>query len=113
MSWQEAHGGMVPDLKTPCNCRGWSDKYHCRDGISWYAGGGEQYQAHPPGAECRCYDDECCAEDLCRCAVQVSPVGTFLVVDGVVHKATAEPGEETDVDRHWNVWTEKDTVRRG
>lgn len=69
-------------MKRYCKCRGWSDKYQCRDGISWKADG-EQYQAHPPGEWCRCLDEECCPDDLCRCAVQVSPVGTWLVIDGV------------------------------
>lgn len=98
-------------MKTPCNCRGWSDKYHCRDGISWLADGTE-YQAHPPGEHCRCYDDECCADELCRCAVQVSPVGTYLVIDGEVRRAE-EYERGLDVDggcRRYEVWI-KENVR--
>jgi hypothetical protein len=65
-----------------CKCVGWSEKYQCRDGISWN-GDGEEFQAHPPGERCRCSDD-CCWVN-CQCTVQeVPPVGTFLVVDGVV-----------------------------
>jgi hypothetical protein len=67
-----------------CKCVGWSEKYQCRDGISWN-GDGEEFQAHPPGKRCRCADD--CCWDHCQCAVQeVPPIGTFLVIDGVVKR---------------------------
>jgi hypothetical protein len=94
-------------VKRYCKCVGWSEKYQCRDGIDWdTSSDNEPYQKYPPGERCRCADD--CCWDHCQCAVQeVPPVGTYLVVDGVVKRVVeTERLERIENTTGWTVWTE-------